>query len=186
MSKHILMVVSGPSGVGKGTIVKDIVARRADVVESVSCTTRAPRAGEVDGKHYFFVTREEFEARIRANGFLEYDEHFGNLYGTPRSFVEETLKSKSVILEIDVEGALAVKKAYPESALVMIVPPSKEELKKRLAGRETESEEAVNHRLARFEYEYSKREQYDYIVVNDDLQQAIKEVEGILNYPDRK
>ncbi len=186
MNKHILMVVSGPSGVGKGTIVKDVIARRADVVESVSCTTRLPREGEVDGRHYFFLTREEFEARVRANGFLEYDEHFGNFYGTPRAFVEDTLHTKSVILEIDVEGALAVKKAYPESVLVMIVPPSKEELRKRLAGRETESREAIENRLARFEYEYSKRAQYDYIVVNDDLRQAIKEVEGILDNPDRK
>ncbi len=185
MNKHILMVVSGPSGVGKGTIVKEIIARREDVVESVSCTTRAPRTGEVDGEHYFFVTREEFLRRVAENGFLEYDEHFGNIYGTPRSFVEETLKSKSVILEIDVEGGLAVKKAYPDSVLVMIVPPSFEELKKRLLGRQTEDETTIQNRLSRFEYEYSKRGEYDYVVVNDDLNKAIKEVEGIIDNPDQ-
>ncbi len=184
--KHVLMIVSGPSGVGKGTIVKDIIARREDVVESVSCTTRPPRAGEIDGKHYFFISREEFLSRIRENGFLEYDEHFGNVYGTPRSFVEKTLKEKSIILEIDVEGGLAVKKAYPDCVLVMIVPPSMEELKRRLMGRRSESEEEIDRRLSRIEYEYSKKDLYDYIVVNDDLQKAIKEVEGIIDAPDRK
>ena len=101
-----LIVVSGPAGVGKGTIVKTVVKKRADVVESVSCTTRAPRAGEVHGREYYFLTREEFERRIQEKDFLEYDEHFGNYYGTPESFVRETLKEKSVILEIDVIGAL--------------------------------------------------------------------------------
>ncbi len=183
MKKHVLMVVSGPSGVGKGTIVKTIIAKREDVVESVSCTTRQPRAGEVDGKHYFFISREEFERRIAENGFLEYDEHFGNIYGTPRSFVEKTLESKSIILEIDVEGGLEVKKTYPECILVMIVPPSIEELQRRLAGRESESKQEIENRLARIEYEYSKKELYDYIIVNDDLQTAIGEVEGIIDNP---
>ncbi len=186
MKKHVLMIVSGPSGVGKGTIVKTIISRREDVVESVSCTTRKPRAGEVDGKHYFFISREEFERRIAENGFLEYDEHFGNIYGTPRSFVEETLRSKSIILEIDVEGGLEVKKRYPEVLLVMIVPPSMEELKRRLKGRDSESDEQIENRLARIEYEYSKKELYDYIVVNDDLETAIKEVEGIIDNPPEK
>ncbi len=186
MKKHVLMIVSGPSGVGKGTIVKTIIARREDVVESVSCTTRAPREGEVHGKHYFFLSREEFEKRIAENGFLEYDEHFGNIYGTPRSFVEETLSSKSIILEIEVEGALQVKKAYPECVLVMVVPPSMEELKRRLRGRSSESEEEIENRLARSEYEYSKKDLYDYIIVNDDLETAIREVEGIIDNPPAK
>ncbi len=181
MKKHVLMIVSGPSGVGKGTIVKTIISRREDVVESVSCTTRPPRAGEVDGKHYFFISREEFERRIQENGFLEYDEHFGNIYGTPRSFVEKTLESKSIILEIDVEGGLEVKKHYPECVLVMIVPPSIEELKRRLRGRDSESEEQIANRLSRMEYEYSKKNLYDYIIVNDDLETAIKEVEAIID-----
>ncbi|MBO7736851.1 MAG: guanylate kinase, partial [Clostridia bacterium] len=126
--KHVLMAVSGPAGVGKGTIVKTIISRRDDVVESVSCTTRLPREGEIDGKHYFFLTKEEFLRRIEEKDFLEYDEHFGNYYGTPRSFVEKTLETKSVILEIDVVGALNVKKVFPECVLVMIAPPSVEEL----------------------------------------------------------
>ena len=111
--KHVLLAVSGPSGVGKGTMVKTIIARRSDVVESVSCTTRPPREGEVHGKHYFFLAREEFERRIQEDDFLEYDEHFGNYYGTPKSFVRETLKTKSVIMEIDVVGALNAKKSFP-------------------------------------------------------------------------
>ncbi len=183
MKKHVLMIVSGPSGVGKGTIVKDIIARREDVVESVSCTTRPPREGEVDGKHYFFISREEFEKRIKENGFLEYDEHFGNIYGTPRSFVEETLKDKSIILEIDVEGGFEVKKHYPECILVMIVPPTMEELKRRLRGRSSESEEQIENRLSRIEYEYSKKDEYDYVIVNDDLKTAIQEVEDIIDNP---
>ncbi len=178
---HVLMIVSGPSGVGKGTIVKTIISKREDVVESVSCTTRPPREGEIDGKHYFFLSREEFEKRIQENGFLEYDEHFGNIYGTPRSFVEETLKTKSIILEIEVEGAIQVKKAYPECVLVMILPPSIEELKRRLIGRASESKQEIENRLSRIEYEYSKKDLYDYIIVNDDLETAIREVENIID-----
>ncbi len=184
--KHVLMAVSGPSGVGKGTIVKDIIARREDVVESVSCTTRPPREGEVDGKHYFFISREEFLKRIEKDGFLEYDEHFGNIYGTPRAFVEETLKTKSIIMEIDVKGALEVKKRYPECLLVMVVPPSLEELKRRLKGRESESDEEIENRLARIEYEYAQKDLYDYIIVNDELQKAIQEVEDIIDNPPKK
>ena len=179
--RHILMAVSGPAGVGKGTIVKTIIAKRADVVESVSCTTRKPRAGEIDGKHYFFLSKEEFLRRIEEKDFLEYDEHFGNYYGTPRSFVEETLKTKSVILEIDVVGSLNVKKEFPELVLVMIAPPSVEELKRRLIGRGSEDEESLKTRLARLDYELAQRDKYDYYIVNDDLDTAIAEVEAILD-----
>jgi len=179
--KHVLMAVSGPSGVGKGTIVKTLLQRRDDVVESVSCTTREPRENEVDGKHYFFLSQEEFARRIREDDFLEYDEHFGNYYGTPKSFVTETLKSKSVILEIDVVGALNAKKTYPECVLVMIVPPSVEELKKRLIGRGTEGKDEIENRLSRLEYELSQKDKYDYIIVNDDLETAIAEVSKIFD-----
>ncbi|MBO5458404.1 MAG: guanylate kinase [Clostridia bacterium] len=179
--RHILMAVSGPAGVGKGTIVKTIIAKRDDVVESVSCTTRKPRAGEIDGKHYFFLSKEEFLRRIEEKDFLEYDEHFGNYYGTPRSFVEETLKTKSVILEIDVVGSLNVKKEFPELVLVMIAPPSVEELKRRLIGRGSEDEESLKTRLARLDYELAQRDKYDYYIVNDDLDTAIAEVEAILD-----
>lgn len=179
--KGKLMIVSGPSGVGKGTLVKALKARRTDIAESVSCTTRAPREGETHGKEYFFLTREEFLRRVAEGDFLEYDEHFGNFYGTPKSFVLETLKEKSVILEIDVVGALNAKKIYPQSVLVMIAPPSVEELKRRLSGRGTESEEGIENRLSRLEYELSQKDKYDFVVVNDDLEKAINELETILN-----
>jgi guanylate kinase len=175
------MAVSGPSGVGKGTIVKTLLQRREDVVESVSCTTRAPREGEIHGKHYFFLSKEEFERRIAEADFLEYDEHFGNYYGTPKSFVEETLKTKSVILEIDVVGALNAKKVFPNCVLVMILPPSIEELKKRLLGRGSEDESQIEGRLARLEYEVSQKDKYDYLIVNDDLETAIAEVSKIFD-----
>ncbi|MBQ8394688.1 MAG: guanylate kinase [Clostridia bacterium] len=179
--KHVLLAVSGPSGVGKGTMVKTLIARRADVVESVSCTTRAPREGEVHGKHYFFLAKEEFERRIQEHDFLEYDEHFGNYYGTPKSFVREALKTKSVIMEIDVVGALNAKKEFPETVLVMVVPPSVEELKRRLSGRGSESEAQIENRLARMEYELSYKDQYDHIIVNDDLEKAIAELTQIID-----
>ena len=181
MKKHVLMAVSGPSGVGKGTIVKTILQRREDVVESVSCTTRAPREGEIHGKHYFFLSHEEFKRRIEEDDFLEYDEHFGNYYGTPKSFVAETLKTKSVIMEIDVVGSLNAKKVFPECVLVMIVPPSIEELKKRLIGRGTEGKEEIEGRLARLEYEISQKDKYDYVIVNDDLETAIADVCKIID-----
>ena len=181
MKKHVLMAVSGPSGVGKGTIVKTILQRRDDVVESVSCTTRAPREGEIHGKHYFFLSHEEFQRRIAEDDFLEYDEHFGNYYGTPKSFVAETLKTKSVIMEIDVVGSLNAKKFFPYCVLVIIVPPSLEELKKRLIGRGTEGEEQIEGRLARLEYEIAQKDKYDYIIVNDDLETAIAEVSKIFD-----
>ena len=179
--KHVLMAVSGPSGVGKGTMVKTLLERRADVVESVSCTTRAPREGEIHGKHYFFLSREEFERRIQEDDFLEYDEHFGNYYGTPKSFVREMLKTKSVIMEIDVVGALNAKKAFPECVLVMVVPPSVEQLKRRLSGRGSETEAQIENRLARMEYELSHKDEYDRIIVNDDLEKAIEELSSIID-----
>ena len=178
--KQVLMVVSGPSGVGKGTLVKRLVKKRSDVVESVSCTTRAPREGEVHGREYYFLSKEEFKRRIEANDFLEYDEHFGNYYGTPKSFVKEKLKEKSVVLEIDVVGGLNAKKAFPDSVLVMIVPPSKEELIRRLRGRDSETDEQIKERLSRLEYELSVQSQYDYVIVNDDLERAFAQLEAIL------
>ena len=147
----------------------------------MSCTTRAPREGEIHGKHYFFLSHEEFKRRIEEDDFLEYDEHFGNYYGTPKSFVAETLKTKSVIMEIDVVGSLNAKKVFPECVLVMIVPPSIEELKKRLIGRGTEGKEEIEGRLARLEYEISQKDKYDYVIVNDDLETAIAEVCKIID-----
>lgn len=179
--KHVLLAVSGPSGVGKGTMVKTLIARREDVVESVSCTTRTPREGEVHGKHYFFLSREEFERRIAEGDFLEYDEHFGNYYGTPKSFVRETLPHKSIIMEIDVVGALNAKKEFPETVLVMVVPPSVEELRRRLSGRGSETEAQIQNRLERMAYELSHADEYDYVVVNDDLEKAIRALEDIID-----
>lgn len=179
--EHLLVVVSGPSGVGKGTIVKTVLKRRKDVVESVSCTTRAPREGERHGREYYFLTKEEFTRRIQENDFLEYDEHFGNFYGTPKSFVKEKLKEKSVILEIDVVGALNAKKAFPKSVLVMIAPPSLEELKNRLISRGSESEEDIENRLSRLKFELSQKDKYDYVIINDDLEKAIEEFCQILD-----
>ncbi len=179
--KNKLLVISGPSGVGKGTLVKALKARRADVVESISCTTRPPREGETHGKEYFFLTKEEFLRRIAENDFLEYDEHFGNYYGTPKSFVQDMLKEKSVILEIDVVGALNAKKAIPESVLIMIAPPSLEELKRRLVGRGTETDEDIENRLSRLDYEMSQQDKYDYVVINDDLELALLQIEKILD-----
>lgn len=179
--KHKLLVISGPSGVGKGTIVKALKARRNDVVESISCTTREPRDGETHGKEYFFLSKEEFLRRIAENDFLEYDEHFGNYYGTPKSFVKKMLQEKSVILEIDVVGALNTKKAIPESVLIMIAPPSVEELKRRLVGRGTETDDDIENRLSRLEYELAQRDKYDYVIVNDDLERAIAQIENILD-----
>ena len=179
--RNVLMAVSGPSGVGKGTIVKRIIKERDDVVESVSCTTRPPRQGEVHGREYFFLSKEEFEKRIQENDFLEYDKHFENYYGTPKSFVEEQLKTKSVIMEIDVVGALNAKKSFPECKLVMVVPPSVDELKRRLSGRGSETEEQIQGRLARMEYELSHKDQYDYIIVNDDLEKAIADLCKIID-----
>ena len=130
---------------------------------------------------YIYLSREEFERRIQEDDFLEYDEHFGNYYGTPKSFVREMLKTKSVIMEIDVVGALNAKKAFPECVLVMVVPPSVEELKRRLSGRGSETEAQIENRLARMEYELSHKDEYDRIIVNDDLEKAIEELSSIID-----
>lgn len=183
--QNVLFVVSGPSGVGKGTLVKLLLKENPALALSVSCTTRAPRAGERNGKDYFFVSREEFQARLKEGDFLEYDEHFGNYYGTPKSFVWEQLKEKSVLLEIDVVGALKVKDGlktgeFPRVVLVMVVPPDVATLEKRLAGRQSETEEERLKRLDRVRYELEQQEKYDYVVVNDDLQEAKRALQAII------
>ena len=174
-----LIVISGPSGVGKGTIVNELL-KKGDYALSVSCTTRAPRVGEKEGISYFFISKQKFLSMIEDGGFLEYDNHFENYYGTPKEFVEKQLQTKNVILEIEVNGAFKVKESYPEAILIMIAPPGMEELKSRLVGRGTESAEDIEERLARLDYELSQGDKYDYTVVNDDLERAIGEIEQII------
>jgi guanylate kinase len=177
--KNLLIVLSGPSGVGKGTIVNRL-AKSGNFATSVSCTTRAPREGEKEGVSYFFVSKDRFMEMIQKGELLEYSNHFENYYGTPKAFVEEQLRKKDVILEIEVNGALQIKSVYPQAVLIMIVPPNKEELAKRLRGRGTESEQLICERLARLDYELSKQDQYDEVVVNDDIERAVAQIQQII------
>ncbi len=180
MNKNILIVLSGPSGVGKGTLAKLITERGDNVALSISCATRAPREGEVDGREYFFISKKDFENKISDGGFLEYSEHFENYYGTPKNFVLKTLEKSNVLLEIDVNGGLEVKKNYKDAVLIMVLPPSVEEIRNRLLNRGTETEEKINIRMQRMEYEISKKNQYDYSVVNDDLERCLEEILQII------
>ncbi len=178
--RNVLIVLSGPSGVGKGTIAKLLTERNENLFLSISCTTRKMREGERDGKEYFFITKEKFLQKIENNGFLEYSSHFDNFYGTPKQFVHEKLEGGDVLLEIDVNGGLEVKKNYPSAILLMVVPPSIEEVRRRLISRNTETVEQIENRLSRMEYELSKKELYDYTVINDDLLTAVAEIEDII------
>ncbi len=178
--RNILVVLSGPSGVGKGTIAKRLIKQNSDISLSISCTTRLPRRGETHGKEYFFISKEEFKSKIEKDGFLEFSEHFENYYGTPKDFVLDSLKSHDVLLEIDVNGGLNVKKSYPDAVLIMALPPSFEEIRARLKKRGTESDEKINLRMERISYEVGKKELYDYAVVNDDLSRAVAEIENII------
>ena len=175
--RGMLIVISGPSGVGKGTVVEMLLKKLGDAVLSVSCTTRAPREGEKNGKSYFFITKETFLKMIDEGGFLEYSNHFENYYGTPKFFVEQKLaENKDVILEIDVDGAKRVREEFPQSLLLMITPPSREELVRRLRMRGTEDEALIADRLKRADYEMSRSKFYDYTVINDDLDRTVAEI----------
>ncbi len=181
LNKGILLVISGFSGAGKGTIVNRLIEKYDEYALSISMTSRAPRPGDVEGVNYFFVSREEFEKTIAENGLLEYAEYCGNYYGTPRAFVEKKLEEgRNVILEIEIQGASNIKKAFPESLLIFITPPSAAELEKRLRSRGTESEEAIKGRLARAHEESVGMDKYDFIVINDDLEECVDEVHRII------
>ncbi|MDH6368234.1 guanylate kinase [Paenibacillus sp. VTT E-133280] len=181
MSKGLLIILSGPSGVGKGTVCTALRPKMPGLVYSVSATTRSPRAGEEDGVNYFFKSKEQFAAMIEADQLLEYAEYVGNFYGTPRDFVERTLNSgKDIILEIEVQGALKVKEKFPEGIFVFLLPPSMDELKDRIRGRGTEHPDVIDHRMTVAEDEINLMQHYDYAVVNDEIDLACKRIESII------
>lgn len=179
--KGILIVLSGFSGAGKGTLVKKLLETYDNYALSISMTTRAPRPGEEEGVHYFFTDREHFGEQIAVDGLIEYAQYCGNYYGTPRAYVEEQLSAgRNVLLEIEIQGALKVKELFPESLLLFVTPPSGAELERRLRGRGTETEEVIASRLARASEESEGMEAYDYIVINDDLETCVEELHHIV------
>lgn len=179
-SKNKLFVISGSSGVGKGTVIKGFLARNPGFSLSISCTTREKREGEVEGVNYFFVSKEDFMRGVRNDEFLEWAEFSGNCYGTKKSFVQNSLnKGKDLILEIETQGALQIKKKMPEAVLIFIEPPSYQDLEMRLRNRNTESEEAIQKRLDFVKMEMQNSQMYDYKIVNDKLEDAIIELEKI-------
>ena len=179
-NKGFLIVISGFSGVGKGTVVKRLVEDYGYSL-SVSATTRAPREGEVDGKDYYFKSVEDFRSLIDYNGFIEWAQYVDNYYVTPRKFVEEEMKAgRDVILEIEVQGAMNIKSQYPDAILIFVAAPDSESLRSRLMGRGTESSEVIDKRMKRASEEALDMDKYDYIVVNDDLEECIKTVNSII------
>ncbi len=179
--RGILLVVSGFSGAGKGTLMKELVKRYENYALSISATTRSPREGEADGREYFFKSAEEFERMIAEDALIEYACYVGNYYGTPRAYVEEQLsRGRDVILEIEIQGARKVKKRFPDTLLLFVSPPSAEVLKARLTGRGTETSEVIAQRLARAAEEAEGMEDYDYFVVNDVLEECVEQVHRIV------
>lgn len=177
----ILIVVSGFSGAGKGTIMKALLERYDNYALSISATTRNPRLGEEEGKAYFFKTTEEFEKMIAKDDLIEYAMYVGNYYGTPKAYVEEQLRAgKDVILEIEIQGALKVKEKFPNTLLLFVTPPSAEELRKRLEGRGTETQEVIDGRMKRAIEEAEYMDQYDYLVVNDELDVCVEEMHHLI------
>lgn len=180
MSKGKLVVISGPSGVGKGTVLGKMMEKDKSLSFSVSATTRSPRPGEVDGIHYYFISKEAFEDMISRHAFLEYDAHAANYYGTPRLQAQQKLEKGSVLLDIEPKGAEQVKKAAPEAVLVFIMPPSLEELECRLRGRGDTPEDQIRMRMERALWEMEQRVWYDHVVVNDDADRCAEEILRIL------
>ena len=181
MKRGVLLVVSGPSGAGKGTICKELLEKHKEIYLSVSATTRAPRKGEVDGVNYYFTTKEEFVKRVEEGDFLEHAEVYGNYYGTPKSSVEKMLEQgKDVILEIDIQGALKVKENCEEGIFIFILPPSMEELKQRIIKRGSETPESLMTRFKSAYKEINYISKYNYAVVNDEVDLAVKKLEAII------
>ena len=180
--KGLLLVVSGPSGAGKGTICKAILDQNDQITLSVSATTRKPRNGEVHGVNYFFLEKEEFTSMIEKGEFLEYAQIYDNFYGTPKSAIMETLDNgQDVILEIEMQGARQVKEVYPEGIFVFVLPPSLEELKNRIVGRGTETEEEIEKRFSCAFKEINQIDDYDYFIVNEDVEKSVRELEAIIS-----
>ncbi|WP_285824742.1 guanylate kinase [Schaedlerella arabinosiphila] len=187
-SKGILIVVSGFSGAGKGTLMKELLKNYpGQYTLSISATTRQPRDGEAHGREYFFITKEEFEKMIAEDQLIEYARYVDNYYGTPRAYVEQKLEEgKDVILEIEIQGAMKVKEAFPETVLLFVTPPTACELKNRLTGRGTESEAVIDSRLRRAVEEADGMDWYDYLVVNDDLEICTRELHDIIQGEHRR
>ena len=180
-NRGILIVISGPSGAGKGTICKALLEKHNNIFISVSATTRNPRQGEIEGVNYYFLTKEAFEEKVKENGFLEYANVHGNFYGTPKVNVEKMLdEGKDVILEIDIQGALQVKDNFKEGVFIFILPPSMEELKQRIIKRGSETEESLMTRFKNAYKEINYVSKYNYAVVNDKLEVAVSKVESII------
>lgn len=176
-----LYVISGSSGVGKGTVIKEFLQKHPDFKLSISCTTRNKRAGEEHGVNYFYLTKEEFDTCVKNNEFIEWAEFSGNRYGTKKEFVEKCLKNnENLILEIDTKGALNIKSIMPEAVLIFIAPPSLEELEARLRGRHTEDEESIQKRLASIKAEIKNSENFDYKIINDTVENAVASLEKIM------
>ena len=181
-SNKKLYVISGSSGVGKGTVLKGFMAKHPDFMLSISCTTRKPRDGEENGVNYFFLTKEEFQKSVEEDKFLEWAEFAGNFYGTKKKYIQQCLNDgMNVILEIETNGALQVKKKMPEAVLIFIAPPSVEELEHRLRGRHTEDEETIQKRLKEVKKELECAKKYDYIVINDEIKNAISKLEEVIS-----
>lgn len=180
MKKGKLIVISGASGVGKGTVLGIMMEKRKDLSFSVSATTRPPRPGEIDGVHYYFISRDKFEAMIAAGEFLEYDAHAANYYGTPRAQAEEKQSHGPVLLDIEPKGAKQVKEKAPDAVLIFIMPPSVQELERRLRGRGDTSEEQIQMRMERATWEMEQRVWYDHVVVNDDPERCAQEILKII------